>query len=635
MFERSNLGSVLFDHLFAISEMIVPLLIIALTLETLALLSFFIERSRNKYDLSLILQYLRAVIRKDRGLAISRPKHGDHLQILRLIELVLGQVSNAEQQVRQHEELLDRSTDLIASSDQVDSAATELNHLLVRELAPYAIASAVLLRDSNSGDIRICNIIGVPEKRVTACLLMLFDQQSGEDVWGITSSKYGAIFDLSALEIFSHLMWPIQSNGELIGAVWVGMRGTFLSLTGEEQNKLNSIVKHGAASLAASTKVNKLIENSKKERTFLLGVSHDLKSPGNCALYALRDVLSEERGPLNAEQRLNLDIVQSAISEQLSTISDVLDMARYEHGFLSAQPGKIDLRSVLNEVIAGHRILAQSKGIALDVVLDSYPPILFDPTHFRRIFNNLISNSIKYSNGGKIETRVSMDNDTAYIRIIDSGIGIPEDQVSKLFVEYGRMSNVGRRAGVGLGLAISQVLAKLNNATLSYEANKPHGSIFCVSLPRMQQNTSCDGNLSSSGSQTGLCGTISNSEALVLIIEDDAAVGRSYIRQLSALELRFLTASDISQAIGLIKSEEPDLIISDLHLADTEPNELLAELNSLASSTPKLFISGSSSPSLIDLISKTPLARILDKPVERQILQDTVRDILTKGEGLS
>ncbi len=168
-------------------------------------------------------------------------------------------------------------------------------------------------------------------------------------------------------------------------------------------------------------------------------------------------------------------------------VDDLLDSARIEAGQLSLDTQPLDLGELIEEVAATTKTLADQKEIRMDVRIEAdLPSVVADSRRVTQIFNNLVSNAIKYTpEGGVVSIRVSRDGDSLRSEIEDNGIGIPADAQRQLFSPFYRVDSSLRRTtkGLGLGLAITKSLVERHGGKIGLRSEPDRGSLFWFTLP--------------------------------------------------------------------------------------------------------------------------------------------------------
>ena len=226
--------------------------------------------------------------------------------------------------------------------------------------------------------------------------------------------------------------------------------------------------------------------NNAKSR--LIGVvAHDLRNPiGVIMGYA--DLLAEGiLGPVSAKQREVLETVTDACDRMLLLVNDLLDVSAIESGQINLRPEERDLEPYLRHLHAGNELLARAKMIELELIVERpLPRIVMDGGRVAQVLNNLVTNAVKFSHP---HTRVTVSarpvGDGAEIAVRDEGQGIPKDELSRLFTDFGRASvrpTAGEKS-TGLGLAISRRVVEAHGGRIWVESEVGKGSTFTFSLP--------------------------------------------------------------------------------------------------------------------------------------------------------
>ncbi|CAN5924023.1 hypothetical protein BH11MYX4_BH11MYX4_26950 [soil metagenome] len=220
--------------------------------------------------------------------------------------------------------------------------------------------------------------------------------------------------------------------------------------------------------------------------SFLATMSHELRTPLNSILGFTGIVLKGMAGALNPEQSKQLGMVQSSARHLLDLINDVLDISKIEAGQLEVRRIAFDLRSSVERATASVLPLAAKKGLSLRwSVPDALPPMESDARRVEQVLINLLSNAIKFTERGEVTLTVEKIDDSARLRVTDTGIGMKEEDLSTLFQPFRQIDSGLQRQheGTGLGLAICRRLTELLGGTIRAESERGKGSVFTVVLP--------------------------------------------------------------------------------------------------------------------------------------------------------
>lgn len=219
---------------------------------------------------------------------------------------------------------------------------------------------------------------------------------------------------------------------------------------------------------------------------FLATMSHELRTPLNSIIGFTGILLQEKPGQLNPEQKKQLGMVQNSARHLLSLINDVLDISKVESGQLKIFPEEFDIKPVIQKVIENVKPAAAKKELMLHATIsESVRTINTDKLRFQQILINLVNNAIKFTENGFVRLDAKVEAGLLKIRVIDTGIGIPADQMDKLFKPFVQIDSglTRKHEGTGLGLSICKKLAGLLHGEISVESDFGVGSTFFVTLP--------------------------------------------------------------------------------------------------------------------------------------------------------
>jgi signal transduction histidine kinase len=259
-----------------------------------------------------------------------------------------------------------------------------------------------------------------------------------------------------------------------LGVAWIGRRLRRLAYEAE----------------ARRIEVERVVESRAR---FIRGITHDLKNPLGAADGYAQLLESGMGGELSPGQQQWVERLRRSIGQALAIIDDVLLLSRAEAGRLEAHPEPVDLPRLVRETVEEHQAAARSAGLDLHVEPSTGPtrPILTDPGRVRQILGNLLSNAVKYTpRGGRVRVAISVRAGphelgrapAAAVAVEDTGPGIPPEAQARIFQEFTRIDSGGAR-GAGLGLAISQRLARLLGGIITVESAAGRGSTFTLWLP--------------------------------------------------------------------------------------------------------------------------------------------------------
>jgi PAS domain S-box-containing protein len=228
----------------------------------------------------------------------------------------------------------------------------------------------------------------------------------------------------------------------------------------------------------------KLRELDLMKDEFVALVSHELRTPLTAIQGYTELVLDGTAGEVNDEQRAMLAAIDRSSGRLFRLINDLLFVAQVNAGKLSVAIDDVDLAAVAREAIddAGPRALAAD--VTLELECDPTPTVQADRVRIGQVFDNLISNAIKFTPpGGRVRLTVSMAGDEAIIVVTDSGMGMtPEDQ-QRLFTRFFRTKAAAKIQGTGLGLSITKAIIDAHHGSISVESQVGRGTSFVVTVP--------------------------------------------------------------------------------------------------------------------------------------------------------
>ena len=445
--------------------------------------------------------------------------------------------------------------------------------------------------------------------------------------WSLTtiaSLVGGTLIILAYLYIAEdHLESIIRHPVMLLGVIAIGA-GVVRSMNiAQRQNWLqskklqNEIIERRRAEKRAS-------QASKAKSEFLAVMSHEIRTPLNSIL-AMSEILSTDNELQNESSQRQLHILNIAGNHLSDIIGDVLDFSSIESRVISLSIKPIDLLETVEYAKSSIVNLAQQKNLQLNVEIGLDVPkfVLGDEQRIRQILINLIGNAIKFTEQGSINVsinRIKTLNNGILFSVKDTGIGIPETDLSKIFEPFqqSNFSSTRPHPGTGLGLAISSELVKQMNGQISARNNPNGGAIFEVIIPLEKTETPAEQFSHQAFKETNL-------EFNALIIED------SELNQIVFKE--FLKQHDCTldfydnglKALEALKSKDYDIILMDLHMpyidgiTVTEMIRNWEQENTLPS-LPIIMISADNTVSNIEKAKKAGVNQYLNKPISRSIL---------------
>ncbi len=237
----------------------------------------------------------------------------------------------------------------------------------------------------------------------------------------------------------------------------------------------------------SSIEIAKLEEEKNQFLRFIGVAAHDLKAPLAAIQSYIGVMLGGFSGELGDKQKNMLERSSVRIVELLKLISDLLDIPRIETGQIVQEMKAVSLYEVINDCLSDQRRLAEEKGLKLEVELpETLPEINGSSPRLQQVITNLVNNAITYTPNGTVMLRVKERDDDIIVDVMDTGIGIPPQDLPQLFVDFFRGSNVEKK-GTGLGLSITKRIVEAHGGKIWAESPCPEsntGSKFTFTLPK-------------------------------------------------------------------------------------------------------------------------------------------------------
>jgi signal transduction histidine kinase/ActR/RegA family two-component response regulator len=372
---------------------------------------------------------------------------------------------------------------------------------------------------------------------------------------------------------------------------------------------------------------------NRSKNEFLSRMSHELRTPLN-AILGFSQILEDQE--LTALQQESVKYILKGGRHLLNLINDVLDIARIEAGRFELSIESIALDDIIPEACALVRPLASEHNIQLQLnsLSSANCHVTADRRQLKQVLINLLSNAIKYNQpqGKVIVSWESVNDEKTRISVQDTGYGIAQEDLSKLFTPFERLDAGNSDVeGTGLGLALSQRLLTAMDSELRAESTLGEGSTFFFEL----QSAMAPEDVMITSSKTSLSNnsdSASEEEYTLLLIEDNASNLR-LIEMILANRPEITLHSAIQGSVGLdlARQHEPDMILLDLHLPDMSGQQILNQLkrSAITRDIPVIVISADATPSRVQKLLNQGVAAYLTKPLDvvefLQILDKTLQ----------
>ena len=468
--------------------------------------------------------------------------------------------------------------------------------------------------------------------RSILCVPLVIKGQTIGAIEGI--NKQDGTFDEEDLRLLSRLALPAATaieNARLFEQAQQEIieRKRAEDALEEERALLARRVEERTADLQAANA--ELARAARLKDEFLASISHELRTPLN-AILGISEALQEEvYGSLNLKQNQSLQSVEESGRHLLELINDILDLSKVEAGKLDVEIVAIPLESVCQASLRLIKQNAHKKRLKVHFSYDnSVTTINADERRTKQILVNLLSNAVKFTpEGGEIGLDVIGDPENRLVNIVvwDTGIGIAEEDMGRLFEPFVQLdSRLAREyAGTGLGLSLVSRMMALHNGSVSVESVVGEGSRFTISFPWQGP----DAHLAQPPADIPYFPELRQA----LLVEDSPTAVEKMVRYLRELGIDALTVTNGREAIAQARQMRPDFIMLDIMLPDMPGWEVITALkeDGRTAAIPIIVVSVLDDQ---EQAAAAGAAACLLKPVSRPQLYQALRQFsVEQGEG--
>lgn len=344
-----------------------------------------------------------------------------------------------------------------------------------------------------------------------------------------------------------------------------------------------------------------LLDANHHKTLFLANMSHELRTPLNAILGFSELLIDSTIGQFpDATRKRFLEQIHSSGKHLLGLINDILDLSKIEAGQMELRLQMVSVADVVGQVASTVEPLAAQKQIHLEFEAASAGQILADEGKLKQMILNLVANAIKFTpEGGTVTIKGARIADRLEIVVSDTGIGIAEQDLPRLFTEFQQVdSGTSRKQqGTGLGLALSRSFAILHGGDVRVESELGKGSRFTIDLPFEARSPHL---MPKALAESVAKAAGDLSRPLVLVVEDDPAAAELLGRQIERVGFRTEIARTGVEAVAMAKEHKPAAITLDILLPDVDGWEVLTRLkrDGMTSAIPVIVVSVVDNPEL-------------------------------------
>jgi PAS domain S-box-containing protein len=375
---------------------------------------------------------------------------------------------------------------------------------------------------------------------------------------------------------------------------------------------LTSQIARGISNVTAFEEERKraqaLEQIDKAKTVFFSNISHEFRTPLTLMLSPLEELLLRKHSSLNATEKENIETTHRNALRLLKLVNSLLDFSRIESGRQHAHFEKADVAELTRNLASNFRSVTEKAGLKLVVKTSPVKADVFiDTQMWEKIIFNLLSNAFKYTLNGTITVQLKAVKSDLVLKITDTGIGIPRQELANIFKRFHRIEHRGGRTfeGTGIGLSLTKELVQLHKGEISVESKVGKGTTFTINIPTGKKHLSNTGYSSGNGKngkvksnssihnpffeEAAILADSQNNESrplpnqhdqpLILVVDDNADM-RSHIRSILSDRFEVITSGNGKDALKKIEKRLPDVVLTDIMMPVMDGFELLKEIKS-------------------------------------------------------
>ncbi len=347
-----------------------------------------------------------------------------------------------------------------------------------------------------------------------------------------------------------------------------------------EADYINMVVIDVTEQKETENKLSKAIVDAnaayKTQAEFLANMSHEIRTPINGILGMLQLTLMAD--DLQADYRDNLITAKNCADTLLRLINDILDISKLEAGKYRIKDEIFDIREAIEETVAAQVPIATNKGLQLDCSFGNNIPKLVkgDGQRVQQVLNCLLSNAIKFTSEGSVRVKIAsmdMEEDSSKVKIriavADTGIGISEANMSKLFIRFSQVdaSDTRKYGGSGLGLVITKQIVELMGGNIQVQSKEDIGSTFIVEVPmKIVKAADAEDEEPQKEEEPAVFSINAHSKARILVAEDEPVNQQVIGKLLGMAGFSYDIAENGEKAVELFKQKVYDAALFDVQM---------------------------------------------------------------------
>ncbi len=446
-------------------------------------------------------------------------------------------------------------------------------------------------------------------------------------------TTYLATFSVGVVEVVFSVLYYGPKSGVDLNALLIEQQ-VFIGITFLTIMLLTSVIYQYRRTEEALIDVrDEALKASSYKSRFLAAMSHDIRTPINGVVGATELLVNTE---LTDEQARHARTIEGCCDHLMLLTQEILDMSLIENDRLDLKSTAFSVNGLMDSQAAMFTETAKQKGIRFECELEPEVPAALEGDEFRirQILVNLIANAVKFTDAGYVRLRISHSGGTTHFEVHDTGIGIAEKELTGVFEEFEQADHTTvAHGGSGLGLYISQRLARLMKGEITAESTLGKGSTFVLSLPLppaevIEESKERVAETSVSSEAAKQAGEATKSgQRRMLIVEDNLINQQLSEVMLTKHQIQVTTANDGVEALEILKTKCFDAILMDCRMPNLDGFETTERIRAMDNELARIPIIGLTANATREDCQRcldVGMNEVLTKPVTREVLCGTV-----------
>lgn len=367
---------------------------------------------------------------------------------------------------------------------------------------------------------------------------------------------------------------------------------------------------------------NRALELSLAKSRFVATMSHEIRTPINGVMGALNLLESE---PLNDTCKNLIEIAQHSSEVLLHVINDILDFSKIEAGQMEIEHYAFDLHKKLEDVVAHFRLANARSAVKIELsYADDIADCIFgDLLRLTQVLNNYLSNAIKFTDEGEVRLKVSLKAESLRFEVSDTGIGISEQGLERLFKDFSQVdaSTSRQYGGTGLGLVICKKIIEMMNGQVGVESEAGIGSCFWAEIPYQPASLQ---DIVRSPEEAG--DPKDNKSQQILLVDDNLVNRKIGEKVLQKFGHEVTLAESGQEALALLSSQTFDLIFMDCQMPGMDGFETTIAIRDAHIHTPVIALTANTSEEDREDAIRSGMNDFVSKPFQPEDIQKTIEN---------